>query len=99
MLVLSRKVGDSILIGDAIEIRINRIDQDTVKVGVVAPRDIVILRKEVYASISASNQAAAVKSKIDQILPDLPRIRRPLPAKSITPKVPDDKADSASSAA
>jgi carbon storage regulator len=89
MLVLSRKVGESILIGDAIEIRINRIDQDTVKVGVVAPREVVILRKEVHASIVASNQAAALKGQIDQILPDLPKLRRPLPARPVAPPAPD----------
>lgn len=97
MLVLSRKVGESILIGDAIEIRINRIDQDTVKIGVDAPREVAIFRKEVHASIVASNQAAAVKGKIDQILPDLPKLRRPLPSRPAPPKAPD-AAGSASAA-
>jgi carbon storage regulator len=89
MLVLSRKAGESILIGDDIEIRINRVDHDTVKVGVIAPREIVILRKEVHASIAANNKAAAVQAIVSQILPDLPRLRRSLPTPLKVPPAPD----------
>jgi carbon storage regulator len=95
MLVLSRKAGESILIGDDIEIRINRVDHDTVKVGVIAPREIVILRKEVHASIAANNKAAAVQTIVSQILPDLPRLRRSLPPSTVPP-APDQTSASGS---
>jgi carbon storage regulator len=58
MLVLSRKKGESIMIGDHIELVVLSTEGDTVKLGISAPKDVEVYRKEVYLSIQQSNKEA-----------------------------------------
>lgn len=60
MLILTRKKGQSIIINDDIEIIITAIDGDQVKIGISAPADVLVYRKEVIESIRESNKAAIV---------------------------------------
>lgn len=50
MLVLSRKIGESILINDNIEVQVVGIYKDKVKIGITAPKDVKIFRNEIYST-------------------------------------------------
>lgn len=58
MLVVKRKKGESILIGDDIEINIVSLDNGSVKIAIDAPKNITILRKELYAEVEEENKKA-----------------------------------------
>ena len=58
MLVLTRKSNQSIMIGDEIEVSVLSIMGEKVRVGIQAPRDIPVFRKEVYLEIQAEHVAA-----------------------------------------
>ena len=57
MLVLSRKVGERILIGDGIAITIVRISHGTVRIGVEAPRETPVIREEVLQALESDHSA------------------------------------------
>ena len=59
MLALTRKKGESIIIGDNIEVVIISVSGDSVKLGIAAPRSIAVNRKEIYEQIQAENKRAA----------------------------------------
>ena len=59
MLVLSRQRDETIMIGDDVEITVVDIRGDKVRLGITAPREIAVHRKEVYDAIRRENRAAA----------------------------------------
>ncbi len=59
MLALSRKLQESVIIGDNIEITVLSISKDQVKIGINAPKSVSIHRKEIYLQIQEENQQAA----------------------------------------
>lgn len=68
MLVLSRRTNESIMIGHNIELVVLGVEGDNVKLGIRAPKDVDIYRKEIYLSIQAENISASKKGvSLDQI--------------------------------
>ena len=59
MLALTRKKGESIIIGDDIEIVVLSTQGEQVKIGIVAPKSVSVHRKEVYDQIQNENREAA----------------------------------------
>jgi carbon storage regulator CsrA len=57
MLILSRREGESVMIGDHIEVRVSRIEHDVVRLGIVAPRDLPVFREEIYRKIREANES------------------------------------------
>jgi carbon storage regulator len=76
MLVLTRKLEEAIIIGGQIEIRVLQVrgtgEGAVVRLGITAPKDVTVLRKEVYDEVVAANQAAAdhgvVSTELLQVL-------------------------------
>ncbi|HEY9844122.1 MAG: carbon storage regulator CsrA [Candidatus Sericytochromatia bacterium] len=67
MLVLTRKLNESIMIGDAIEVMVLEIRENHVKLGIKAPRDISVHRQEVYEEIRSENLRARTSQPPTQL--------------------------------
>ncbi len=78
MLVLSRKTGEVITIGNDIKITLVSIDRGVVRLGIEAPRDVPVHRKEVYDRIVELNRQAATA--------DVASIQQAFVAANISPK-------------
>jgi carbon storage regulator len=70
MLVLTRKPNQSIMIGDDIEVIVLSGSGDKIRIGIEAPRDIRVFRKEVYLEIQRENLAAgsSARAEVDEAL-------------------------------
>lgn len=81
MLVLSRKINQSVMIGDDIEIILLETKGDTAKIGIVAPRDVKVFRQEIYLAIKDENQKSSqAPIKVEDassLLKDLVKKRKP----------------------
>ncbi|RYL93676.1 carbon storage regulator CsrA [Sporolactobacillus sp. THM19-2] len=76
MLILTRKPGESIRIGEQIKVKVVAVDGDQVKIGIEAPREVDINRSEVYEAIQKLNSQAAVNRPSEDILNALKKIRK-----------------------
>ena len=71
MLVLTRKSNQSIMIGDDVEVSVLAVMGEKVRIGISAPRDVPVFRKEVYLEIkldqTEGDQRAAVAKALDEL--------------------------------
>jgi carbon storage regulator len=82
MLVLTRRVGEKLVIGNEVIIEVVSVSGDGVRLGITAPRETSVHRFEIFAEIQAANQAASSSSS-DQSLADLAaRLREREPDKT-----------------
>ena len=65
MLILTRKIGESIIIGDNITIKVVETSKNSVRIGIDAPREITVLRQEVFESIQQENILSSKGDKAD----------------------------------
>jgi carbon storage regulator len=88
MLVLTRRVDEAVSIGDSIVVTILGIEGDRVKIGISAPREIPILRNEVFQAVQS--QDALQNKLVDQPEPSsFEKLRRLLEENASEPPVPD----------
>jgi carbon storage regulator len=64
MLVLTRKPGERLVIGDNIVITVVEVKGDNIRIGIDAPRDVKVYRGEIYEAIAAENRQAALSSDL-----------------------------------
>ena len=67
MLALSRKQGESIMIGSNIEITVLEVKGDQVKLGITAPKNIPVYRQEIYAQIQEANRESVENLDVESL--------------------------------
>jgi carbon storage regulator len=65
VLVLSRRVGESIMIGPDVVVTVLEVRPDLVRIGIKAPRDVEVHREEVFIEVQQANRSAASPSQKD----------------------------------
>jgi carbon storage regulator len=67
MLVLTRKPGESIMLGEQIEVTIVEVKGEQVRIAIQAPREVKVYRKEIYSTILAENLQASKSLRMDEL--------------------------------
>jgi carbon storage regulator len=71
MLIITRRPGEKILLGDDVIVEVIEVSGSSVRIGIDAPRSIPVYREEIWRSVKEEN-AAAARTGADALPPDLP---------------------------
>ena len=86
MLVLTRKAGESIVIGNEVVITVLEIRGGQIRIGVDAPRDLTVHRAEIYQQVMAENQAAVASAdRRSEIVEAASKLRLQAPSRAEPP--------------
>lgn len=90
MLILTRKQGEAIAVGDGIKIRVLEIKGGQVKIGIEAPSDVAVHREEIYLRILEENKKAAEETTMDLASLVSVFLKKSAPADTDPKKTPGD---------
>lgn len=72
MLIITRRPGEKIMVGDEVVVEVIEVSGSSVRIGIAAPKSIPVYREEIWTAVRAENAAAAA-SEVDQLPDDLPK--------------------------
>lgn len=76
MLVLTRKINQSIMIGDDVEVSVLAVSRDKIRLGISAPREVPVFRKEVYLSIKGEAEDTGDDTTIQEVAGALDKLTK-----------------------
>jgi|HigsolmetaAR201D_1030396.scaffolds.fasta_scaffold05404_2 carbon storage regulator len=71
MLIITRRPGEKIMVGDDVVVEVIEVSGSSVRIGIAAPKSIPVYREEIWEAVKAENQAAAAV-KVDELPEDVP---------------------------
>ncbi|HEU4975133.1 MAG TPA: carbon storage regulator CsrA [Baekduia sp.] len=71
MLIITRRPGEKIMVGDDVVVEVIEVSGSSVRIGIAAPKSIPVYREEIWTAVQAENQAAAA-SAVDELPDDVP---------------------------
>ncbi len=71
MLIVTRRAGEKIMLGDDISVQVMEIVGNQVRIGIQAPKSVPVYREEIWEAVKAENQAAA-DAALDELPDELP---------------------------
>ncbi|VXB80523.1 carbon storage regulator [Luteimonas sp. 9C] len=66
MLILTRRVGETLMIGDQVSVTVLGVKGNQVRIGITAPKDVAVHREEIYQRIHSEHDAAVVQEDLPQ---------------------------------